>query len=312
MNAPARIVSLLPAATEMVCVLGGADRLVGRSHECNVPPEALRASVVTAANLDSNQPSAAINEAVASRLTTGQSLYRLDAARLRALRPELILTQAQCAVCAVSPADVDAALTDWSGPRPTVLTLAPTRMVDLWSDLRRVGAALGLPDEGRTVIAQLKTRVVAVIERTALVKRKPGIACLEWLDPLMGAGNWIPELIELAGGLPLFGEAGKHSDWLTWENLVLQDPEVLLALPCGFNMERTKKELGALAQKPEWPQLRAVKSRRVFVADGNAYFNRPGPRLVDSLEILAEVLHPELFASPQHRGTGWEPWPGEW
>ena len=309
MNAPARIISLLPAATEMVCALGGVARLVGRSHECDFPPAALRAPVVTAANLDSNQSSAVINEAVAGQLATGQSLYHLEAAHLRALRPDLILTQAQCAVCAVSPADVDAALADWSGPRPIVLTLAPVRFADLWSDLRRVGAALGLPDEGRAVVAQLKARVVAVIERTALVKRKPGLAALEWLDPLMGAGNWIPELVELAGGHPLFGEAGKHSDWLTWENLVLQDPEVLLALPCGFNMARTKQELTVLAQKPEWLQLRAVKSRRVFVADGNAYFNRPGPRLVDSLEILAEVLHPELFASPQHLGSGWEPWP---
>ena len=308
MSNPARIVSLLPAATEMVDALGCAERLVGRSHECDFPREAACLPAVTAANLDPNLPSAAINDAVNTRLAAGLSLYQVDAAKLRALRPDLIVTQAQCAVCAVSPADLDRALADWPGTKPEVLALSPMRLADLWSDLRRLGLALGLPDEGRAAIAPLKARVVAVIERTALLKQRPGVACLEWLDPLMGAGNWIPELVELAGGRPLFGEAGKHSDWFTWENLVLQDPEVIVALPCGFNLERTKRELAALAAKPEWPKLRAARSRRVFVTDGNAYFNRPGPRLVDSLEILAELLHPELFSQPRHRGTGWGPW----
>ena len=309
MSTPARIVSLLPAATEMVCALGAATRLVGRSHECDFPPEAARAQTVTAANFSSEQPGAAINEAVNAQLAAGKSLYQVDAAKLRELRPDLIITQAQCAVCAVSPADLELALTDWPGPRPEVLTLAPVRLADLWSDLRRVGMALGLPDEGRSVIAPLKARVVAIIEQTALLPKRPGVACLEWLDPLMGAGNWIPELVELAGGHPLFGEAGQHSDWLTWENLVLQNPTVIIALPCGFDRARTRRELAALATKPEWPTLRAVKLRRVFVADGNAFFNRPGPRLVDSLELLAELLHPQLFPQPKYRGTGWEPWP---
>ncbi|HTH49828.1 MAG TPA: cobalamin-binding protein [Candidatus Limnocylindria bacterium] len=309
MSTPARIVTLLPAATEMVCTLGAADRLVGRSHECDFPPEARRVPAVTTAKVRSDLPSAAINDAVNARLAEGQSLYEVDAARLRELRPDLIITQAQCAVCAVSPADLELALAGWPGPRPEVLTLAPVRLADLWNDLRRVGMALGLPDEGRSVIAPLKARVVAIIEQTALLPKRPGVACLEWLDPLMGAGNWIPELVELAGGHPLFGEPGQHSDWLTWENLVLQNPTVIVALPCGFDLARTRRELAALATKPEWPTLRAVKTRRVFVADGNAYFNRPGPRLVDSLELLAELLHPELFPQPKHRGTGWEPWP---
>ncbi len=311
MSTPARIVSLLPAATEMVCALGAGNRLVGRSHECDFPEEVARVPAITSARVDSGQPSAAIEAAVQAQRTVGQSLYQVDAAKLRELRPDLIITQAQCDVCAVSPADVELALADWPGPRPEVLTLAPTRLADLWTDLRRLGMALGLPDEGRAAIAPFKARVVAIIEKVALLPKHPGVACLEWLDPLMGAGNWIPELVALAGGHPLLGEAGKHSDWITWENLVLQNPTVIVALPCGFDLARTRRELAPLATRPEWPTLRAVKTRRVYIADGNAYFNRPGPRLVDSLELLAELLHPELFPQPRYRGTGWEAWPAE-
>lgn len=302
-----RIVSLLPAATEMVAALGASDRLVGRSHACDHPWEIRPVPAVTRPRLPENGSSLEVHEAVQSAARIGASLFEIDVRRLRELEPDLIITQDQCAVCAISPADLESALTGWSGPRPTVIRLSPARLVDLWADLQRIANALGVADAGRGAIAPLKARVVAVIEKTAMLQRRPSVACLEWLDPLMGAGNWIPELVQLAGGHALFGEPGKHSEWITWENLRLQDPQVLISVPCGFDLERVRQETQRLAGRPDWNQLRAAQSGRVYLADANAYFNRPGPRLVDSLEILAEILNPDLFHPPRHRQEGWEP-----
>lgn len=305
MGIPARVISLLPAATEMVCLLEAGDRLVARSHECDFPEGARSLPSVTASNVDPSASGAAIDREVRMALAKGKPLFRLDAARIRSLKPDLILTQAQCAVCAVSPVELASVLKDWPGSPPTILALSPSRLPDLWTDLRRVGAALGLPDEGRFAIAPLKARLVNVIQQVSLVEPRPRVACLEWLDPLMGAGNWIPELIELAGGTNVAGRAGVHSGGLDWGALAVADPEVIVALPCGFDLNRTRAEVARLRSRPEWNRLGAVVAGRVFVTDGNAYFNRPGSRLVDSVEILAEILHPDLFPKPQHEGRGW-------
>ena len=304
-----RILSLLPAATEMIHCLGAGARLVGRSHECDFPPEVQSLPVVTSTRIDASQSGAQIQASVSQAAAQQQALFQLDARQIRALQPDLILTQGQCDVCAVSPADLAKVLADWSGPAPTVISLAPERFADLWTDLRRVGAALGLPDEGRSVISTLKTRVVDVISQVARAKEKPTVACLEWLDPLMGAGNWIPELVELAGGTPVLGLAGVHSGWITWDQLLATNPDVLIGLPCGFDLPRSRSALEAFLKSPQAGSLKAVRTGRVFAADGNAYFNRPGPRLVDSLELLAEVLHPTLYAKPQFSGSGWVPVP---
>lgn len=305
MDIPARVISLLPAATEMVCLLEAGDRLVGRSHECDFPGSVRSLPVVTASNVDTAASGRAIDAGVQAALAAGRSLFRLDAARFRELAPDLILTQAQCAVCAVSPADLEQVFHGWPGPLPTVLALSPSRLPDLWTDLRRVGSALGLPDEGRFAIAPLKTRLVNVIQQVSMMETRPRVACLEWLDPLMGAGNWIPDLVELAGGDHVAGKAGVHSDWMGWEALEAADPDVIVALPCGFDLDRTGREIRVLQSRPEWRRLRAVRLGRVFLADGSSYFNRPGPRLVDSVEILAEVLHPDLFPEPRYEGRGW-------
>ncbi len=301
-----RIVSLLPAATEMVATLGAADRLVGRSHVCDHPWEVRPLPVVTRSRIPEELPSAEISAAVSRAAAERESVFELDVERLRALNPDLILTQDQCSVCAVTPADLDDALRDWPGTTPEVVRLHPTRLVHLWQDLQLLAERLGLPDGGRACIAPLKARVVAVLEKTAMLQRRPSVACLEWLDPLMGAGNWIPELIQLAGGHPVFGEPGKHSAWLTWENLALQDPAVLVLTPCGFDLERTRKEAARIQSHELWPHLRAVKTGRVYLADASAYFNRPGPRLVESLEAFAEMIQPELFPAARHRGEVWE------
>jgi iron complex transport system substrate-binding protein len=300
-----RVVSLLPAATEMVCALGAADQLVGRSHECDYPPEVLTLPVCTASNIDAQACSAEIERQVKHLQAQAAPLYRIDAARLNELHPDLILTQGQCEVCAVSLAEVEAIVGKWPGNRTQIVSLSPARLADIWEDMRRVGMALELGEPGREVLRSLKIRVVDIIEKTCVLNQKPKVACLEWIEPSMAAGNWVPELVELAGAVNAGSEPGKHSAWLKRETLAQLDPVVIIAMPCGFSLERTRTEMAALTRHPDWPKLRAVKNRRVFVTDGNQYFNRPGPRIVESLEMLTEMIHPDRF-NFGHRGKGWE------
>ena len=300
-----RIISLLPSCTEIVCALDAGDRLVGRSHECDFPPEIRRLPVCTAPKLDAQATSAEIDRQVKDLLQQAVSIYRIDLEKLKELQPDLILTQAQCEVCAVSLPEVEQAVAQWTGGRPQILSLSPDRLADIWDDIRRVAEALDVSENGRELLRSLKNRCVNVIEKACIIKRPPSVACIEWIEPLMAAGNWIPELVELAGGLNLFGEAGKHSPWLNWEAIREHDPEVIVVMACGFDLTRTRAEMPALAQKPDWQKLRAVKKGRVFLTDGNQYFNRPGPRMVESLEILAEIFHPDRFHFG-HKGKAWE------
>jgi len=301
-----RVVSLLPSSTEIVHALGLADRLVGRSHECDHPPELADLPVLTEPKLDPAAPSAEIDARVKQLVSDGLSIYRVDAEALRRLDPGVILTQTQCEVCAASAGDVEAALAGWTGRRPRVVSLEPSTLGDVWEDVLRVAAALGAPERGQALAAALAERVTELAERTQRIRRRPGVACLEWLDPLMASGNWIPELVTLAGGRSVVGRGGAEAPWLELDALAAADPDVIVALPCGFDLARTRAELAPLAARPEWRALRAVREGRVFLTDGNHYFNRPGPRLVDSLEILAEILHPDEFP-PARRGAGWEP-----
>jgi iron complex transport system substrate-binding protein len=300
-----RIVSLLPSATEIVCALGGEELLVGRSHECDFPPSISGLPVCTKARINSAGSSAEIDREVKSRLRDALSLYEIDTALLRELRPDLILTQAQCEVCAVSLPEVEQAAAGWLGHTPEIISLSPKRFADLWPDLQRVARAIGIRNDGRDLIASLKGRCADVIERALPIQPRPRVACIEWIEPLMAAGNWIPDLVELAGGTNLFGKSGEHSPWLEWEAVRQANPNVIVLLCCGFGIERTRKELHALASRPGWSDLRAVQNNRVFLTDGNQYFNRPGPRLVDSLEILAELFHPQKFPA-QYEKSGWQ------
>jgi iron complex transport system substrate-binding protein len=299
-----RIVSLLPSCTEIVCALGCAERLVGRSHECDFPPEIQSVPVCTAARLDASSSSSEINSQIKSLLERALSIYEIDTARLRELRPDIILTQTQCEVCAVSLADLEKALPQTLARRVKILSVAPLRLADVWTDIQTIAEALGVPDEGRTVLLRLKNRVVDVILRTCMIKKRPSVVCVEWLDPLMAAGNWVPEMVELAGGRDVLGLPGRDSAWLEWKHLALVDPDMILLMPCGFGLERARREAVVLESRPEWRNLRAVKSKNVFVTDGNYYFNRPGPRVVESIEILAEILQPKLF-SFGHEKRGW-------
>jgi iron complex transport system substrate-binding protein len=298
-----RVVSLIASATEIVCALGGEEWLVGRSHECDYPSSVQQLPICTRPKFKVEGSSSEIDQRVKETLQTAGSVYDVDAALLRQLRPDVIVTQAQCDVCAVSERDVVNAVAGFD-PRPHIVTLNPNSLNDVWDDIRRVAAALRVSKLGERVLARLHERIKGIADRAADRHEQPTAACLEWIDPLMAAGNWMPELVELAGGVNLFGEAGKHSPWMSWEQLCRRDPDVLIAVPCGFDLERTRRDMPALMERAEWPRLRAVRNRRVFLADGNQYFNRPGPRLGESLEILAELLHPEVFQFG-HEGTGW-------
>ncbi|MFL6277714.1 MAG: cobalamin-binding protein, partial [Blastocatellia bacterium] len=232
------------------------------------------------------------------------SVYRVDAEALERLQPTHIITQTQCEVCAVSLKDVEAAICEIVSTRPQIVSLEPNELDDVWKDIHRVAVALDAEERGNRLITSLRQRMESIRERIGSIAHRPSVACIEWIEPLMAAGNWMPEMVKMAGGRNLFGQAGKHSPWMTWDELVAKNPEVLFVSPCGFDIRRTTEEMGWLVKRKEWSQLRAVQTGRVFIADGNQYFHRPGPRLAESLEILAEILHPELFHFG-HEGVGW-------
>ncbi len=290
-----RIVSLIASATEIVAALGLADRLVGRSHECDYPSSVKRLPPCSEAKIDVNATSREIDNRVKAILQDAVSVYRVFPDILERLAPTVIITQTQCEVCAVSLKDVEAAVCKLVTSRPQIVALEPMSLADLWQDIHAVAKAVDAWDRAEVLVADLKSRLAVLQERVAQISDRPRIACLEWIDPLMAAGNWVPELVEIAGGVNLFGEAGRHSPWMRWEDLVASDPDVVAIMPCGFDIPRTLAELDPLTSRPEWAKLKAVRTGRVFVTDGNQYFNRPGPRLVDSAEILAELLHPETF-----------------
>jgi iron complex transport system substrate-binding protein len=302
---PLRIASLLPSATEIACALGFQAELVGRSHECDFPPGVERLPVLTSPKLDAGAPSREIDARVRALVRDGLSVYRVDAERLRQLAPDVVLTQDQCAVCAASLADVEVALAEWTGGRPRVVSLHPRSLGDAFADFQRVAASLGDAERGERVAAGLANRIADVGERTGRLRERPRVVCIEWIDPPMAAGHWMPELVTLAGGRALLAETASPSPWITLAELAAADPDAIVVLPCGFDLARTRRELPALATRPEWLALRAVREGRAFLADGHALMNRPGPRLVESLEVLAEILHPEEFA-PRHRGRWWE------
>ncbi|MBX2862797.1 MAG: cobalamin-binding protein [Leptolyngbyaceae cyanobacterium MAG.088] len=294
-----RIVSLIPSATEIVAQLGFSESLVGRSHSCDFPSSAQALPVCTSPRFDTKGTSKEIHDRVSELLQRGLSVYDVNVDRLKQLRPTHILTQDQCEVCAASLADVQKAVGQVIDSEPVVISLKPQVLADLWDDLQRVAVSLD-PINGNAIadltVAQLQGRLQDCLAKVPSKLPQPTVACLEWTDPLMGAGNWVPELVSMAGGHPLFGQVGRHSPWLPWEDLNAAEPDVLVIMPCGYDLQQTRQSIDQLTQMTSWQNLNAVKNGRVFLVDGNHYFNRPGPRLVDSLEILAEILHPDECA----------------
>ena len=292
----------MPSATEIVCELGLTDNLVGVSHECDFPGEVADLPVVTSSVIPKNASSNEIDESVRAHLDTHSALYSLDVDLLTRLQPDLIVTQALCDVCAVSADDVNAAVSAMAGATK-VVNLEPMCLADVFETMILVGSAAGIAERARERVTELQRRVAAVEARTHSAGCEPlDVAFLEWIDPPFNAGHWTPELVRLAGGRDGLGNEGKPSSMRRWSDLVELRPDVLCIACCGFDLNRAFEDLPLLAARDEWDDLPCVRSGRVFVFDGNAYFNRPGPRLVNSLEALAHTLHPDVHPRPVDYG----------
>jgi len=296
---------LIASATEIVHALDFGAFQVGRSHECDYPPAVLNLPICTRPAIPVSGSSAEIDRLVKQRVASAVSVYEVDAALIRQLRPTHIITQTQCEVCAVSLDDVERALQTETGMQTRIISLEPYALEDLWRDIRRIAAAFEDARRGEALVAILQDRMDVIRRRAESSSERPRVAAIEWLEPLMAGGNWVPELIEMASGENLFGSPGQHSPWMTWEDLLAADPDIIVALPCGFDLARTRAEMHWIRDRAGWQQLAAVRKGNVFLCDGNAFMNRPGPRLVESLQIFAEILHPKLF-EPLLEHRGWE------
>jgi iron complex transport system substrate-binding protein len=297
-----RIASLLSSATEIVCELGLGDQLVGVTHECDYPPLVKALPKVTRTLIPHDAPSGAIDALVREKLKHARALYSLDLEVLARLRPELIVTQALCDVCAVAEDEVTAAACSLPGA-PRVVNLEPMRLSQVFDCLRLVGDAAGIPERAAEAVARLEARVAAVERRTRGIAARPRVALLEWIDPPFGCGHWSPEIVRLAGGVEVIGREGEPSRTTPWSEFVAAAPDVLVVACCGFDAARTRQDLPLLASYPGFRELPAVRDGRVYLVDGNAYFSRPGPRLVDSLEILAHALHSDVHPLPSGRAA---------
>ncbi|MDX2202281.1 MAG: cobalamin-binding protein [Hyphomicrobiaceae bacterium] len=299
-----RIVSLIASATEIVAGLGMLDKLVGRSHECDWPASVLGLPRLTEAKFKVEGTSAEIDARVQEIVREGLSVYKVHAEALRALDPDVILTQDHCDVCAVSLKDVEEATCTWTGKPVALVSLKPDSLADVYADIARAAGALGVPEAGQDLVARMQARFADVAQRVS-GRARPSVAFVEWVEPTMAGGNWMPELVEIAGGRNLFGVAGKRSDWMQWAELVAADPDAIVVAPCGYDLKRCLEELPLLQAKPGWAGLKAVRGGRVYFADGNAYFNRPGPRLADSAAMLADMLHGQGPGSAAELASAW-------
>lgn len=298
-----RIVSLLPSATEILFSLGLGDRVHGISHECDYPPAARDKEVLVQSAFDPTTMTAAeIDKTVSDTVRRGESTYVVNAAAVQNVRPELIVTQTLCEVCAVSSNHV-AEIVQLLDYRPDVLSLHPHTLEDVLEDIRKVGEATGTQAEAGRLIETSRRRIDAVRNRAATVNDRPRIFCLEWYEPPYTGGHWVPQMVEYAGGEALLSTVGRPSVRIEWETIVDSEPDALVLMPCGYDLERTVAEAAVVKQFPGWDTLPAVKNGRVFAVSGTDYFNRPGPRLVDGLEVLAWILHPDLFDKPDLPGA---------
>lgn len=292
-----RIVSLLPSATEILDCLGLTPFVVGRSHECDYPAGIKNRPICTSARLNSERSSGEIDRDVLALLQAALGIYEVKIDVLRELKPTHIVTQDQCDVCAVTLGDVEKAIASLGEElNPQLISLQPNTLADVYADITRVAAQFNV--DPQPALSSLKNRVEVCRQRTQALtpNQRPKVAAIEWIDPLMGGGNWLPELIEIAGGENILGQQGEHSPYITWDSFLAKDPDIVVIMPCGFDLERTRQEMLAdVKAHPQWQELRAVKENKLFICDGNAYFNRPGPRLIDSIEILTEIIHPQLF-----------------
>src|SRR6266850_1611675 len=285
-----RICSFLPSSTELAYALGLGDSLAGVTCECDYPPEARQKPVVVHSKLRHGLSAREIDREVNDFAARGESLYRLDIEKLRAIQPDLIITQDLCHVCAASPADLGALLPQLS-PAPRVLSLRPRRLADVWQDILTVGEATGRLTKAKALVQEIEERVERVKSLAEKESSRPRVACLEWVDPPFVAGHWVPEMVEIAGGQDLLGKAGEPSYRATWDQILASRPEIIIFMPCGYSATQAAREAEAMAPPPGWLDVPAVRNGHLYAVDATSYFSRPGPRLVEGLEILLNLIH---------------------
>ncbi|MFL2995147.1 MAG: cobalamin-binding protein [Candidatus Neomarinimicrobiota bacterium] len=298
-----RVLSLLSSTTEVVYALGCEDQLVGRSHECDYPPAVMTLPICTKPKFNVDGSSKEVDGQVKSILQNALSVYYINEDLLKELKPDIIFTQSQCEVCAVSEKDVKSVVKNITGINPDIISVEPNSVKDIFKDIKIIAEALNVVDKGADLIDFMKNRI-RTLKKSYDVKSELTVAAIEWIDPLMAAGNWVPELIEMAGGINLFGEAGKHSPWMEYKDLIENDPDNIIIMPCGYNIQKSIIEIDSLIKQKGWKEINAVQNDKVFITDGNQYFNRPGPRIIESLEILIEIFHNDK-TDFKHIDSGW-------
>jgi len=300
-----KIVTLIPSATEIVAFLGEKEFIIGRSHECDYPKDLNKIPKLTSPKIDVDGTSGQIHKQINVILEKSLSAYKVDIKKLKKLNPDFIVTQAHCEVCAVSFSEVEFIAKEHLGKNTKIISLQPNTLNEVFDDIRRVAKDLEIDnDDNNQLIKNLEIRLKNIKNKTEKYK-KPKIACIEWIDPLMAAGNWIPEMVQISGGEDVFGKKGKDSHWIEFNEIKKYNPDIIIFIPCGFNLKKTNDEVkNLLKSDTRWHDLKAFKNKKIFITDGNQYFNRPGPRLIESLEIFAEIIHPDFF-NFEHRNKGW-------
>ena len=298
-----RIISLISSATEIICSLGCSDFLVGISHECDYPETIIDLPVCSEPRFNVDGSSIEVDNQVKSLLQEALSIYRIKENKISELKPDIIITQSQCNVCAVSLDDVQNALKKNLKINPQIISLEPNNLNDVWMDIKKLGNKLNKKVAADEIVNSINDEILH-LKKHNHSKSDINVACIEWIDPLMFAGNWVPEIVDIAGGKDLFGLKGRHSSWSNYSELYKKNPDKIVFMPCGYNIDKTKIEIEILYKKREWMELKAVKSGNIYIADGSQYFNRPGPRLLDSIKIMNDII----FDRDRYGflGKGWE------
>lgn len=288
-----RIISLLPSSTEILYQLDSGKDVIGISHECDYPEDVATKPVVTDTVIKTTDPSRKIDQQVSKYLKVGAGIYTLNKRLFISLKPDLVITQELCKVCAITPTNIQAAIRDCK-PQPKILSLHPHSIKEILEDILKVGRAIGKKKEANKLVKSAKLKVQSIKQKTAKLK-KPRVYCMEWLDPPYNGGHWVPEQVEIAGGRDEISTKGGDSERLIWQKIIDYNPEFLILMPCGFSINRTKKELTVLMKRSEWKKLKAVKDGKVYLVNGPSYFNNSGPRVIEGIELLASILHPDIF-----------------
>ena len=300
-----KIVTLIPSATEIVSFLGQKKYIIGKSHECDFPRDLSKITKLTEPKINVEGTSGEIHKQIEVILEKSLSVYKVHVDKLKKLNPDFIVTQSHCEVCAVSFSEVENITKEHLGKNTKIISLQPNKLEEVFNDIKRVAKSLKVyNDHNNKLINNLKIRLNDIKKKTKKLK-KPKILCVEWIDPLMAAGNWMPEMTRIAGGEDILGKIGVDSHWIKFEDIQNQDPEFIVFIPCGFDLNKTFQEVKKLINiNNAWKKLKAFKNKNLYITDGNQYFNRPGPRLIDSIEILAEIFHSNKF-NFGHKNKGW-------